>query len=277
MNRVFCTVFSAYKLSILVMLLAALIAQPAVAQSDDEAVTENEGSSRTSTEPEAVEEIVVIAHYREYDPTRADTFQLGLDILKTPASVSVISQDLLQDLQVNNIDEALRNVAGVTRQKINNGGGESVSIRGFGASVFKDGAPVATGLNVASLPSTEPANLERVEVLKGPSALLYGEGGPGGLINYVTKRPDVQRSTTVEVLGGSYDFYKVEFDTTGAFTADGPFAYRVVGTYEDSESFRDEVSRKRLLINPSVSWSNEQASIVVGVEYIDDDYTQERG
>lgn len=242
-------------------------------QSEDQAPVE---SGNTDAE-QFVEEIIVRAHYREYDPTRADAFQLGLDILKTPASVSVISQDLLQDLQVNNIDEALRNVAGVTRQKTNNGGGESVSIRGFGASVFKDGAPVATGLNVASLPSTEPANLERVEVLKGPTALLYGEGGPGGVINYVAKRPEAQRSTTIELLGGSYDFYKVEFDTTGSFADGGPFAYRLVGTYEDSKSFRDEVSRERLLLNPTVSYAGESLEVVLGIEYIDDDYTQERG
>jgi len=235
------------------------------------------GGSESNGAKEALEETIGRAHYREYDPTRADAFQLGLDILKTPASVSVISQDLLQDLQVNNIDEALRNVAGVTRQKTNNGGGESVSIRGFGASVFKDGAPVATGLNVASLPSTEPANLERVEVLKGPTALLYGEGGPGGVINYVTKRPEAQRSTTVELLGGSYDFYKVELDTTGSFGDGRPFAYRLVGTYEDSKSFRDEVSRERLLLNPTVSYSGERLEVVLGIEYIDDDYTQERG
>ncbi|MEM8984810.1 MAG: TonB-dependent receptor [Pseudomonadota bacterium] len=236
-----------------------------------------ESTEPTSDDPESLEEIVVFAHSRDYDPTVADTFQLGLDILKTPASVSVISQDLLQDLQVNNIDEALRNVAGITRQKNNNGGGESVSIRGFGASVFKDGAPVASDLIAASLPSTEPANLERVEVLKGPSALLYGEGGPGGLINYVTKRPQSQRSTSIELLAGSYDFFKVEFDTTGAFSENSTFAYRLVGTYEDSESFRDEVTRERLLINPSISWSNDRASVVAGVEYIDDDFTQDRG
>ena len=236
-----------------------------------------EGSNRTSSDPGFVEEMVVVGHRREYDPTRADTFQIGLDILSTPASVSVISQDLLQDLQVNNIDEALRNVAGVTRLKTNNGGGESVLIRGFGASVFKDGAPVSNGLNVASLPSTEPANLERIQVLKGPMALLYGEGGPGGMIDYVTKRPDAQRSTAIEVLAGSYDFYKIEFDTTGAFGEGSPFAYRFVGTYEDSESFRDEVNRQRLLLNPSLSWAKEQFSIIAGVEYIEDDYTQERG
>ncbi|MEM1402751.1 MAG: TonB-dependent receptor [Pseudomonadota bacterium] len=263
--------------TLLGLAIALALSPLAIAQQDDDASILTKEAETGASTAENIEEVVVRAHYREYDPTRADAFQLGLDILKTPASVSVISQDLLQDLQVNNIDEALRNVAGVTRLKTNNGGGEAVLIRGFGATTFKDGAPIANGLNVASLPSTEPANLERIEVLKGPSALLYGEGGPGGLINYVTKRPEARRSTTIELLGGSYDFYKVEFDTTGAFSEDGPFAYRLVGTYEDSKSFRDEVSRERLLINPSVSWTGDKGSVVAGLEYIDDDYTQERG
>ncbi|MEM1187466.1 MAG: TonB-dependent receptor [Pseudomonadota bacterium] len=260
--------------SLLGLAIALATCPLALAQQSEESASNNDEAPAGE---DVVEEVIVRAHYREYDPTRADAFQLGLDILKTPASVSVISQDLLQDLQVNNIDEALRNVAGVTRLKTGNGGGESVLIRGFGATTFKDGAPIANGLNVASLPSTEPANLERIEVLKGPSALLYGEGGPGGLINYVTKRPEARRSTTIEVLAGSYDFYKLELDTTGAFTDGGPFAYRVVGTYEDSKSFRDHTSRERLLVNPSVSWSGDKGSVVLGVEYIDDDYTQDRG
>ncbi|MEM6707774.1 MAG: TonB-dependent receptor [Pseudomonadota bacterium] len=228
---------------------------------------------------ERIEEVIAIGHYREYDATRANAFQLGLDLVRTPASVSVISQDILQDLQVNNVDEALRNVAGVTRFKTGNGGEERFTIRGFDASgsIFKDGARSSLGLNVSNIPSTETGNIERIEVLKGPSALLYGEGAPGGVINYITKRPEANRSTTIEVLGGSFDFYKVEVDTTGAFADDSPFAYRVVATYEDSKSFRDEISRERLLVNPTVSWTGDRGTVVAGIEYIDDDYTQDRG
>ncbi|MEM7707331.1 MAG: TonB-dependent receptor [Pseudomonadota bacterium] len=224
-----------------------------------------------------LEEVRVVGHYRDYDATRGDSFQLGLDLLRTPAAVSVISQDLLQDLQVNNVDEALRNVAGLTRFKTGNGGEERLTIRGFGASLFKDGMRSNNGTNQTNVPSTEPGNLERIEVLKGPSALLYGRGGPGGVVNYTTKRPEFERSSTLELLAGSYDFYKAEFDTTGAFSEGSPWAYRLVTIYENSESFRDEVSRERLLINPSISWTGDRGSLVAGVEYIDDDYTQDRG
>ncbi|MEM9529305.1 MAG: TonB-dependent receptor [Pseudomonadota bacterium] len=245
----------------------------------DFAVRAAEGQPDRDPRPDTMEleEVRVVGHYRDYDATRGDSFQLGLDLLRTPAAVSVISQDLLQDLQVNNVDEALRNVAGLTRFKTGNGGEERLTIRGFGASLFKDGMRSNNGTNQANVPSTEPGNLERIEVLKGPSALLYGRGGPGGVVNYSTKRPEFERSSTLELLAGSYDFYKAEFDTTGAFSEGSPWAYRLVAIYENSESFRDELSRERLLLNPSISWTGDRGSLVAGIEYIDDDYTQDRG
>ncbi|MEL6214082.1 MAG: TonB-dependent receptor, partial [Pseudomonadota bacterium] len=205
---------------------------------------------------------------------------LDIDLLETPAAVSVISQDLLQDLQVNNVDDALRNVAGVTKFKTGNGGEEKFTIRGFDVSqsIFKDGARINNGLNASNIPSTETANIEQIEVLKGPSALLYGEGGPGGVINYITKRPQKGHYTSIELLAGSNDFYKVELDTTGGFTDDSPFAYRLVLSLEDSNSFRAEHFRERVLFNPTVSYTpSDRSTFVLGVEYIDDEYTQDRG
>lgn len=252
-----------------------------IAPGSDPAHAMESQESAGNLDDERIDEIVVTAHRRDYTATSART-ALGLDLslLQTPAAVSVISQDLLKDQQVNNVDEALRNVAGVTRFKTGNGGEEKFTIRGFDVSqsIYKDGARINNGLNVSNIPSTETANIERIEVLKGPSALLYGEGSPGGVINYITKRPEQERYTNIEALAGSYDFFKLEFDTTGAFVEDGPFAYRVVASYEDSESFRDEISRQRLLLNPVVSFTpNDRAQLLLGVEYIDDDYTQDRG
>ncbi len=228
----------------------------------------------------AIEEIVVTAHSREYRLDNADTaFGLNLDLLDTPAAISVITADLLRDQQVNNVDDALRNVAGITKFKTGNGGEEKFSIRGFDSSqsIYKDGARINNSLNASNIPSTETANLDRIEVLKGASALLYGQGEPGGIINYITKRPEFERRTSVEVLGGNDSFYKAEFDTTGAF-GDTPLAYRIVAAYQDSNNFRDEVFRERLLINPTLAWMPTEATeVVFGYEYINDEYTQDRG
>lgn len=229
---------------------------------------------------EELERIEVVGHKREYlDSSAKSALGLELELLKTPAAISVVSQDLLKDLQVNNVDEALRNVAGVTRFKTGNGGEERFSIRGFFASnsIYKDGVRNNNRLNVTIVPSTETANIERIEVLKGPSALLYGEGEPGGFINYITKRPQNESYTNIEVLGGSDSFRKIEFDSTGAIT-DETLAYRLVGSYEDSESFQDEMGRKRLLLNPSISFTpSDDLDVLVRVEYLEDDYTQSRG
>ncbi|MEM6746265.1 MAG: TonB-dependent siderophore receptor [Pseudomonadota bacterium] len=226
--------------------------------------------------------LVVEGHRRDYlEGGGGVATGLDLSLTETPAAISIITEDILKDQQVNNVDDALRNVAGVTKFKTGNGGEEKFSIRGFDASqsIYKDGARINNGLNASNIPSTETVNIERIEVLKGPSALLYGQGQPGGIIDYRTKRPQAERYTSAEVIIGSYNFYKGEFDTTGAIpgTSD-QFAYRLVASYEDSESFRDETTRQRLLLNPTLSWMpNQGTSFVLGFEYIDDDYTQDRG
>ncbi|MEM1411594.1 MAG: TonB-dependent receptor [Pseudomonadota bacterium] len=236
----------------------------------------------TEDEVLELEEVVVVGqHLRNYLDNSASTgVGLDLPLIDTPASISVITQDILQDQQVNNVDDALRNVAGVTKFKTGNGGEEKFSIRGFDASqsIYKDGARINNALNASNIPSTETANIERIDVLKGPSALLYGQGEPGGIINYITKRPEFERYTLLEAIGGSFDFYKFEADTTGAFGNSENWAYRAVLAYEDSGSNRFDVDRERLLFNPSITYQFQPGSrIVLSYEYIDDQYTQDRG
>ncbi|QTD56807.1 TonB-dependent siderophore receptor [Parasphingorhabdus cellanae] len=164
---------------------------PSMAQTNRPA--ENAQSSDAAVAEDST--IVVTAFKRDYLANEDQSIALGIDLsqLETPAAVSVISEDILKDQQVNNVDDALRNVAGVTKFKTGNGGEEKFSIRGFDASqsIYKDGARINNALNASNIPSTETANLQRIEILKGPSALLYGQGQPGGIINYVTKRPEL--------------------------------------------------------------------------------------
>ena len=237
-------------------------------------------AAQTDDGYETADEIIVEGFKRDYLDSGSRT-AVGLDLstLETPAAVSVISQDLLRDQQVNNVDDALRNVAGITKFKTGNGGEEKFSIRGFDASqsIYRDGARINNALNASNIPSTETANIERIEVLKGPSALLYGQGQPGGIINYVTKRPEFDAGYGLELIGGSFDFFKVEGDATGTIVSD-KLAYRLVAAYVNSGSFRDEVERERLLINPSLLFQpTDQIRLTVGYEFIDDKYTQDRG
>ncbi|GAB1268163.1 TonB-dependent siderophore receptor [Aurantivibrio infirmus] len=239
------------------------------------------GAPVVAQENPVIDEIIVKGYVRDYRTDAAETaIGLGLRLKETPAAISVITQDLLQDQQVNNVDDALRNVSGVTKFKTGNGGEEKFSIRGFDASqsIYKDGARINNALNASNIPSTETANLQRIDVLKGPSALLYGQGEPGGIINYITKKPQVESYSGVEVIAGSEDFYKVEFDSTGALNSADTIAYRLVGAYEDSEGYRDEILRDRLMLNPSLAWiPSNNIKVTLGYEYLDDKYTQDRG
>lgn len=229
-----------------------------------------------------LEDFTVTAFRREYAEFSTDT-GLGLqaDPKKVPLTMISIPIDILDDQQVNNVEDALRNASGVTKFKQGNGGEEKFSIRGFDASqsIYKDGARLNNSFNATNIATTETANIERYDVLKGPAAILYGQGEPGGVINYITKKPQFTPYGQVEGIVGSYDFYRGEIDITGPVGGpDSAFAYRIVASYEDSEANRDFIFRERLLIAPSLSWRLTADTLLTAqYEYIEDEYTQDRG
>lgn len=235
-----------------------------------------EGASETGSNAD----IVVTAFRREYRIEESSTaIGMSADILDTPLSVTVIPSDLLEDQQINNVEDALRNVAAATRFKQGNGGEEKFSIRGFDASqnLFIDGARLNNAFNATNISSTETANIERYEVLKGPSALLFGQGLPGGIINYVTKKPRFDGvSGSAELIGGSYDYYRGEIDLNAPLSDWA--AVRGVGSYQDSEGFRDFDFRRRLLLYPAGGFRfGEATRLNVAYSHIRDRYTQDRG
>lgn len=174
--------------------------------------------------------------------------------MSTPLTTVSIPIDILEDQQVNNVEDALRNVAGVTKFKQGNGGEEKFSIRGFDASqsLYKDGARINNVFNATNIATTETANIERYDILKGPASILYGQGEPGGVINYVTKKPKFTEYRAAEMIAGSDDYYRVEADFTGPLS--DTFAYRLILSSEDSGSHRDFTFRDRQLVAPSLTW-----------------------
>ncbi|NJN39548.1 MAG: TonB-dependent receptor plug domain-containing protein, partial [Acaryochloridaceae cyanobacterium CSU_3_4] len=117
--------------------------------------------------------------------TRTDT-----SILDTPQSIQVIPQQVLKDQQIIRVDDALRNVSGVVGNFAPFGNSEALTIRGFVTDPYSNGPFLRDGFRTYdSINIQETANLERIEVLKGPASVLYGQNDPGGLINLVTKQP----------------------------------------------------------------------------------------
>ncbi|MBL0011317.1 MAG: TonB-dependent receptor plug domain-containing protein, partial [Nitrosomonas sp.] len=100
----------------------------------------------------------------------------------------------------------------------------------------------------------EVANLERIEVLKGPAAILYGRIEPGGMINLVTKQPLATSYHALQQQFGSFNQYRTTVDSTGPLTKDNTLLYRVNLAYENKGSFREFVENERVFIAPVVKW-----------------------
>jgi iron complex outermembrane receptor protein len=182
--------------------------------------------------------------------TKTDT-----PILTTPQSISVVTKDQIADQGAQNVTEALRYTPGVTIQSFGaNAFFDSFKLRGFDAPRYLDGLRLPADATTFAIPRIETYGLERLEVLKGPSAAVYGQSEPGGLINMVSKRPT--STPQYEVVGtfGSFDRFQGAFDIGGPIDKKGEFLYRIVGLARDSNSQTDFVQDNKLFIAPSLTW-----------------------
>ncbi len=193
-------------------------------------------------------------------------------ILETPASVQVVPQEVIRDRQATQVKEALTTVSGVTYNGDGGSrGGEQYILRGFtGASVLRDGFQRSdTGGQFP--PTTDVATVERIEVLKGPSSILYGAIEPGGLINIVSKQPLATPFREVELQVGSRNLFRPRIDVSGPLTPDGKVLYRVNGAYETSNSVRALTEKnQKFVLAPTIAWKvGDNTDLSISAEYID--------
>lgn len=176
----------------------------------------------------------------------------GTRLLDTPMAITAISEDVINDLKISDISRALENVSSV-RPNPSLESGNRFILRGFanGGRVFVDGLTLSTG-GVRS--DFDSAFLERIEVLKGPASVLYGRSEPGGVINMVLKRPQSTAMYSLEQQAGSFDTYRTIADATGPLTESGNLLYRVVGVYQNANTFRDFSKKDLWEIAPSFTW-----------------------
>jgi iron complex outermembrane receptor protein len=197
----------------------------------------------------------------------------GLKPMDTPQSVQVIGSEVIEQQQAIRLSEVLKNANGINVSSARGGAQESFSSRGYamGASnMLKNGFRYNSG----SIPDV--SGLERVEFLKGGSALLFGNVAPGGILNLVTKTPSFTQGGSVSMQAGSYAYYKPSIDFYGPLNKS--IAYRINGSYENSESFRDVVKNERLYVNPSVLFNiSDKTQITVQGDYLNADWTPDFG
>ena len=201
--------------------------------------------------------------------TKTDT-----PIMETPLNVQVISKQVLKDQQVIRLDQAFKNVSGVvTRTNAATGNGntgllggtdQSIFLRGFESQTFfRNGFRLQQGAASKGL-----ANVEAVEVLKGPAAILYGQVEPGGMINVITKQPLATPYYGFTQQFGSYELFRTTFDATGPLTKNKDLLYRINMSYENSGSFRDLVDKEDVFLAPVFKWNiSPQTQVTFEMEY----------
>ena len=192
--------------------------------------------------------------------TKTDT-----PIMDTPVSIQVIPQQVLKDQQAVRVEDAVKNVSGVQPVWTSGGIGQDFVIRGFGTNYtrFRNGQRLS-GFN------TDMANVQQVEVLKGPAAMLYGRVQPGGMVNVVTKQPQAEAHYSIQQQFGSYDFYRTVAEATGPLSSDKSLTYRLDLGYTDRNSFRDFVSQNQFFIAPALHWqATKSTEFNLNVEYMD--------
>lgn len=202
--------------------------------------------------------------------TRTDT-----PLRDIPQSVQVIPEAVLEDQQVLRLDEALRNTAGIVAGNQRAGDTETFTIRGFeNSTILRDGFRQFTFGGIQ-----ETANLERIEILRGPASVLYGAAEPGGLINLVTEQPLSEPFYELEALAGSDGLIEPRIDLSGPLTADGNLLYRLNALYRHSDGFRDfDQEFDRVFIAPTLSWQiGDRTNLTAELEYLDNTQPYDRG
>ncbi len=175
-------------------------------------------------------------------------------IMQTPFSIDVVPSQALADQQVVHLSDVAKNVSGVQDAWGYGQEYEGFLLRGFETNtILRDG--VRAGGEASGRTSVDMANVEDVEVLKGPAAMLYGRLEPGGLINVVTKQPQAAPQFSVQQQVGSYSLSRTTADATGPLTSDGSLLYRVIGEYFRSDSFFTHAPvGKTQFVAPGLTW-----------------------
>ena len=195
------------------------------------------------------------------------TLRSGASPLDTSQTVNVVPEQVLKDQLPRNLDDALANVSGVTQANTLAGTQDAVMRRGFGdnrdGSIMRNGMPLVQGRSLN-------AAVESVEVLKGPASLLYGIMDPGGIVNTISKRPELYQHGSVTLLGSTYANNKSGADGTIDITGpigDRGLAYRFIGYGVSEDYWRNFGRHREMLIAPSLAWYGEKTTVQLNYEH----------
>lgn len=241
------------------LFVSASLAQEALPTIDIDAETAPRRSTTTTRSEESGGRLTGYAADLE---TPAVSGKDKIPILRNPVSIQIVPRQVLDDQQAISVaDAVIGNVSSVRPGP--NSFYDSFTIRGLpDASVFRN------NLTLFSIIHLQTANLQSIEVLKGPAAMLFGRLEPGGVVNLVVKRPLDTPYFSFQQQTGSFGHTRTTIDATGPLTQDKDWLYRLNLSFNRSDSFRDFVSNQDAFIAPTISWRpSEQFRFNLDFEY----------
>ena len=222
-----------------------------------------------------IQQIEDINLHKTGNPNKAQPFssKSNLTIMENPQPISIVTHEIIEQQQAKQLSDVLQNVNGLYITSSRGNSQDSFGGRGFNFgndNIFKNGARVNSGV------FPEVSGLERVEVLKGGNAMLYGNVAAGGVVNLITKKPRFNFGGSVGLNAGSWDSYKTTVDFYGPLSKS--VAFRVNGAYEPADSFRDVVESQKYYFNPSFAFNiGENSQIIVEADYLKNEFTPDFG
>lgn len=189
----------------------------------------------------------------------------GLGLRNQPRNTQVITAKTIEEQQALNITDILRNAGGVSALSNSPNSGASYTIRGFSAGGLVNGLTTTSQYGVNAGADQPVANIERVEVLKGPDALLAGFGNLGGNVNVVTKKPSAEERLAVSFDTGSFGLVRGAIDANNAITADKKLSARVIASGQTMDhNYGGYTGDKNWLFAPTLRYKDRLTDIVIG-------------
>ncbi|AQX86062.1 TonB-dependent siderophore receptor [Elizabethkingia bruuniana] len=222
-----------------------------------------------------VQQIEDINLHKTGNPNKAKPLSTksNLTVMETPQPIAIVTHEIIEQQQAKQLSDVLQNVNGIYVTSSRGNSQDSFGGRGFSLgndNIFKNGARINSGV------FPEVSGLERVEVLKGANAMLYGNTAAGGIINMVTKKPRFQTGGSFSLSGGSWNTYKPTFDIYGPISKSA--AFRLNAAYETADSFRDGVSSEKIYFNPSLLFNiGKKSQLIVEGDYLINNFTPDFG
>ncbi|GAA6151055.1 TonB-dependent siderophore receptor [Pseudoteredinibacter isoporae] len=208
-----------------------------------------------------IETVEVVGTLRDFSALKHST-----PILELARSVSIETADQFIEKGALNLSQTVSYLAGVTAETYGFATrGDWIRSRGLEIPRYRDSIQELFGSYNAS--RADIYTIEQVEVLKGPASVLYGQGSPGGLVNYVSKTPRDEQAGEVVTEIGNFDRRQIAVDVTGPLSEDGKWLYRLVGKYRDSDTQVDHVSDETKVFMPSITYrpSDDTSMTLIGM------------